>query len=115
MKTKMFAIILGMLLLSISSLQAKPKEEKKSSSVTEIIQKTINYPGFAQEQEIEGVVNMVVETNEKQEIKILQIWGSDQQLVKHVENKIAEQAVEKPQISDAKEGPKFVRIKFNIV
>lgn len=115
MKTKMFAIIAGLVLLSFTNVDAKPADEKKEASVSTFIKKAVKYPNFAEEQKVEGIVNLVVITNEKQELEIQQIWGSDPKLVEHVVNEFERNAKKSRSIAKSQSEPQFVRIKFNLV
>ncbi|MDX9771371.1 MAG: hypothetical protein RBT19_13505 [Tenuifilaceae bacterium] len=115
MKTKMYAIIAGVMLLSFGTAEAKPADEKKEATISNFIENAVKYPQFAQEQKVEGVVNLVIEKNENQKLVIRQIWGSDPRLVKHVERQIKRNALKTAEYSKEDIGPRFVRIKFNLV
>ncbi len=115
MKTKMLTIITGVMLMLFNAAEASPTNKKKEVRISNFIENAVNYPNFAKSQGVEGVVNVVVEKNSNQEIQILQIWGSDPRLVKHVENKIKSKSKNAKWLGHINGEPRFVRIRFNLI
>ncbi len=112
MKTKIFALTICLFLM-VGSAVAKQHEKKNARSITSYIENSIWYPTFANDQHLEGVVNLLVELNENKELEIAQIWGSDPRLVKYVERRVKKLA-KRHGTFDVQEEAKFIRIKFNL-
>lgn len=115
MKTKIFAIMASILLLSLSIVEARSTKEKKEKSYSNYIENVMPYPDFAQDQKIEGTVNVLVELDENNELQISQIWGSDIRLVKYVENRVKKFAKKHGPFYDLSNDSKLLKIKFNLI
>lgn len=115
MKTKIFAIMASILLLSLSTVEAKSTKEKKEKSYSNYIENVMPYPDFAQDQKIEGIVNVLVELDENNELQISQIWGSDTRLVKYVETRVKKFAKKHGPFNDLRDDSKLLKIKFNLI
>lgn len=116
MKTKLFALMAGILFLSFSAVAKSPdvKSAKSARCYASYLECAINYPEFAQEQKIEGTVNVLVELDENNELKIAEIWGSDSGLVKYVERKVKRMAKKHGPFNDLSEDSKLIRVKFQL-
>ena len=115
MKTKIFALMAGILFLSLSSVEAKSPKEVSGQEFSKYIENSITYPDFAVDIKLQGTVNVVLELNEQNELQIAQIWGSDSRLVKYVERRIKRAAKKQGPVNDLSDEAKLVRIKFNLV
>jgi outer membrane biosynthesis protein TonB len=114
MKTRIFAIMAGVLMLSFTSVQASNADEKKVTGISNYIENTVSYPVFAKVEGIKGTVNVLVKFDEKGDLQISQIWGSNKRLVSHVERQIKKLSKKEGTFKDFKNEKKLVRIKFNL-
>lgn len=105
----------GLLLLSLSAVEARSIDVKKEKSYSNYIEKAMRYPDFAQDEKIEGTVNVLVELNENNELQIAQIWGSDKRLVKYVESRLKRFAKKHGPFNDLNDESKLISIKFNLI
>jgi spermidine/putrescine-binding protein len=113
MKTTIFAIIGGLMLLFATNVEAK-KPDVKESNISNYIKNVVSYPSFAEDSKIEGVVNVAIELNEANELQVLQVWGTNPDLVKYVERRVKKMAKKHGPFSDLKDETKLVRVKFNL-
>ncbi|PKP47103.1 MAG: hypothetical protein CVT95_06085 [Bacteroidetes bacterium HGW-Bacteroidetes-12] len=105
----------GLLILSLSAVEARSTDVKKGKSYSNYIEKVMRYPDFAQDEKIEGTVNVLVELNENNELQIAQIWGSDTRLVKYVESRLKRFAKKHGSFNDLDDESKLISIKFNLI
>jgi hypothetical protein len=113
MKTKIFALMACMVLVA-GTVFANPTKKKATSQVATQIEKCIGYPAFANENNLEGVVNLVVKLNDANELEISKIWGSDEGLVNYVEKKVTKMAMKHGAFDGSKES-KLIRVTFSLI
>lgn len=89
---KVVLLLVGVVVLSISGLNAKnlpAVAAKLPADLKEVITQQIDYPNFADENQIEGEVWMKVTVNEDSKLRIVDLSATQPQLGKHVENELA--------------------------
>ena len=114
MKTKLFALTVGILLLAFSATEAKNPDVKSENCYSKYLEKEMSYPEYAMEQKIEGTVKVLVELDENKELKIAEIWGSDDGLVKYVERRVKKMAKKHGPFNNLTDNTKLICIKFEL-
>jgi len=114
MKTKILALVAVLIFAAVSFSQASTTKEKVVKNLSGYLNKTLQFPAFAQDNEIEGSVSLVVSVDENHKLKVSSIKGTCCDFEKYVEEWFSE--LEKKPISFSDEiGMKKVVIHFKLM
>lgn len=113
MKTRLFSVIVVML-VSVLTISAKPKNVSSQSEAGQVIAKEISYPALARELNIEGTVYMKIKADSEGNFKYAEVYATDDVLKKSVTKQLKK--IE-PQLAKVlrRDEEKVFKIKFESV
>lgn len=114
MKTR-FLIATLLLTLAFGAIcQASSIKEKEVKDISNYLNRTIKYPVFAENKNIEGSVSLIVWVDENQKLQYSNIQGNDARFEKYVETWFKKME-QKPVKFDKNLGAKKVKIDFKLI
>lgn len=114
MRTKILLLVTALTLGVGVIANASSTKEKEVDNLTKYLNKTIKYPGFAQDKGLEGSVSVIIWVDENQKLQYSNVQSNNIQLENYVEDWLKQ--IERRNIRFAdNSGPKMIRIKFKLV